>query len=143
MHSPKLDKAIAQSRIPIKAARFFSGKLLKEIAASIEHGETPELFLTKTWNEKRCLWEVQIITIAPQHRIEQVSYATKDPKTWRSIGQIVMTPEQAMKMAFELKTIAAAPTKAIMPLTRYREFKGIETCIDFLELKSPRKPRRK
>jgi len=135
--APKLDQEIARARIPVKAARFYSGRLLKEIAASIEKGEKPELLLLKTWNQKRGIWEVQIIAIAPKHRIEEVSYATKDPATWRSTGQIVLTPEAARRMGFELIRVAEATRTMVEPLTKYLEFTRYEACIvDFKDISS-------
>jgi len=134
--APKLDQEIARARIPVKAARFYSGKLMQEIAASIEKGEKPELLLLKTWNEKRALWEVQIFAIAPQHRIEPVSYATKDPRTWRSTGQIVLTPEAAKRMGFELIRVADATEPVITPLSRFIKFQfSIVDLSDSRELK--------
>jgi len=103
--------------------------LLKEIASSVERGEKPQVLLLKTWNEKRRLWEVQIITIAPQHRIEEVSYATKAPSTWRSIGQQVLTPEAAVRMGRELIRVASAKEAIIEPLTKYPEFTRYQACI--------------
>jgi len=86
---------------------------LKEIAASIEHGERPQLLLLKTWNQRRQIWEVQIITVSPSHRIENVSYATKDPATWTSTGQIVLSLEAAMRMGRELVRVASAATTMV------------------------------
>ena len=131
-----MDREIAKASIPAKAVRFYSGKLLKEIAASIEHGETPQLLLLKTWNQKGGIWEVQIIAIAPKHRIEEVSYATKDPRTWRSTGQIVLTPEAAKRMGFELIRVADATEPVITPLSRFIKFQfSIVDLSDSRELK--------
>lgn len=46
------------------------------------------------------------VALVSSERLE-LQMSIMDPKAWRSIGQIVMSIEGAMKMALELKRVAA------------------------------------
>jgi hypothetical protein len=93
LYRVKVESAIGKGYINVKAIRVYLAELKKNINSTIERGETPYLLIKKIWSEKRGAYEFEIVFMGARH-VEDLSYAVSDPNTWKSWGEMVLSPEQ-------------------------------------------------
>ena len=90
----KVEPAIGKGYIDVKAIRVYLSELMKEVNSTIERGEKPRLLIKKTYSPKRGVNEFEFVFMGTEseRHIEELTYFKKHPKTWRTWGEIVLSP---------------------------------------------------
>jgi len=68
-------------------------EMKKAVYSSIERGEVPLLFLVPTYNQKRDVVEWRM-TLRGDFHVEDLEYYAKNPKEWRSVAEVILSPEE-------------------------------------------------
>ena len=118
MTNLKVEKAIAKEYMSnIEAIRIFPGRAAFEIDSTSEHGHRPGLLIKRIRRERTGKSEIEILMMGDYH-VESLTYYKKDPETWPSFGDIILTLSQAHELAEKilrlLKTRADEPTQTLL-----------------------------
>lgn len=92
----KVEKAIGKGYIDAKAIRVYVSELMKEVNSTIERGEKPRLLIKKTFSPKRGVNEFEFVFMGTEseRHIEELTYFKKNPETWKTWGEIVLSPDE-------------------------------------------------
>jgi hypothetical protein len=105
----KVEKALWKRTVEgIGAIRCWCGHRKFEMNCTVERGDTPKLLIKRTNREKTGEPEVEVVFLGP-HRDEDHTYYKKDPATWRTFGNIVVTPTKAREVG-QVLSEAGSPT---------------------------------
>lgn len=87
--------------VDVKAIRVYLSELNKNINSTTERGEQPKVYAKLIKREKTGESEIELFFIGTEkdRHIEDLSYSESDPKTWKSWGEIVISPEDALNLA--------------------------------------------
>jgi hypothetical protein len=107
----KVEKAIALEHVPkVDAIRIFAGRTGLEIDSTTERGHRPALLIKKIRRESTGKVEIEIVMMGDYH-VEPLTYYKKDPETWPSFADIILTPLQSRELAEKILRLLKAPAR--------------------------------
>ena len=115
MVEKKVDEVICRLKVGCKAIRFYCMKY--HVVSSIEMDEVqkyhkvvktegegqPTILIDKKWNKKRGE-EIDLVFVGRRN----IELLEKDSRNWITFGHIVLSPEQAIDLAYKLFEVCNA-----------------------------------
>jgi len=105
----KVEQPIKRSIVNVSAVRVYLPEFLKAVNMTIERGECPKLLVKRTRRIKTKADEVEIVFVGTEkeRHVEDLGYFLKPPSSWRTWGEIVLTPKYAARFIEALQDCIA------------------------------------